>query len=443
MHSQAMTRSPYGTQTVRMLRISLVIPTMGLGSVPRSSPVRGAVLIVALLLGLGGCGSSQTVALVGGTVFTDPDAVPLEDAIVLLESERIAAVGPRAETPIPRNARVVDVTGKSIMAGFWNAHVHFTGPQWEGAASRDADALSIALEDMLLRWGFVRVVDTGSFLQNTLALRERIQNGEVTGPEIWTTGLPFAPPNGNPFYIEPIQAPVLSSPSQARESVAAHFAAGADLLKVFSGAPVAPGRTVLIPEDALSAASATTHALDRLVIAHPTTNDGIRRAIEGGVDILAHTTPDGGEPWDSQLVAAMREADLSVVPTLTLWKWSVEQQGGSEDAASRLVALAQAQLVAYANEGGSVLFGTDVGFISEYDPTREYLLLSEAGLGFPEILRALTTEPSRRFTTDETGTVSQGATADLVIVNGRPDRDVGAFADVSAVYLRGDQVLER
>ncbi len=93
--------------------------------------------------------------------------------------------------------------------------------------------------------------------------------------------------------------------------------------------------------------------------------------------------------------------------------------------------------------GGAILFGTDVGFTPEYDPTREYLMLEEAGLPFREILRTLTTEPSQRFGMSDTGIVGPGKSADLVIVNGRPDRDIRALADVAAVYLRGNVVYER
>jgi len=337
----------------------------------------------------------------------------------------------------------VDVAGGSVLAGFWNTHVHFTEPVWQDAASREADSLSAGLEAMLLRWGFVRVVDTGSFLENTLALRRRIRSGELAGPDIWTAGLPFAPPNGNPFYIEPVQAPQLTAAAQAREAVAAHVAAGADLLKVFAGSPVAPGRTVLMPVEVLRAATGEAHAAGRLVVAHPTTNDGVARAVESGVDILAHTTPDGDEPWDDDLVARMRAADLAVIPTLTLWKWSLEQQDVPEQVATGFIALAQGQVRAYQEAGGSILFGTDVGFIPEYDPTREYVLLAEAGLPFAEILRTLTTEPARRFGLTDAGRIGPGMSADLVIVNGRPDQEIRALADVSAVYLRGRLVFER
>ncbi len=385
----------------------------------------------------------RTSALVGGTVFLDPDTAPIEDAVVLFRDGRVTSVGPRASTPIPGDARVTDITGMSVVAGFWNAHVHFMDPFWETAPAADADSLSVALQAMLLRWGFVRVVDTGSSLEHTLALRKRIEHGGVVGPDILTAGMPFVPAEGNPFYVEPLQAPQLTGTAQARQQVADHFRAGADLLKVFSGSPTAPGRTVIMPAEVLDAASSVAHSVGRLVIAHPTTNAGITSALRGGVDILAHTTPDGGEPWDPELIAEMLAADVALIPTLTLWKWSLEQQGASAEAATEFAALAQSQVRAYNDGGGAILFGTDVGFISEYDPTREYILLEEAGLSYQDILRSLTTAPAHRLGVPGTGTIQVGQSADFVVVEGRPDDDIRSLGNVSRVYLRGSLVFVR
>lgn len=393
---------------------------------------------------LTGCTSelTQPTALVGGTAFSDPDSPPIEDAVILLEDGIIVSVGTRTETTLPRNAQVVDISGKSVLAGFWNAHVHFAEPVWENAATSDADSLSGALEEMALRWGFVRVVDTGSFLENTLALRSRIETGEVIGPDILTAGTGFTPPDGNPFYVEPQQLPQFTDPDQARKAVADHFDSRADLLKVFSGSPATPGSSVIMSPEILRAATGEAHANNRIVMAHPTDNEGLLSANEGGVDILAHTTPDGGEPWDPDLIAKMRTADVAVVPTLMWWNWALEQQDVSEETIEDFVAIALQQVRAYNEAGGGILFGTDVGFITEYDPTQEYVLLAEAGLSFRDILRALTTEPARRFGVAESGSVQEGYSADLVIVDGRPDENIRSLRDVSAVYLRGQLVFE-
>jgi cytosine/adenosine deaminase-related metal-dependent hydrolase len=119
------------------------------------------------LLALVGCAAparptphTRTV-FVGATVIPAPDAAPIADAALVIEDGRIAAVGPRAAVRVPDNADVVDVHGATITAGFWNSHVHFTEPTWASAA---AGPLAAGLRDMLTRWGFTHVVDTGSTL---------------------------------------------------------------------------------------------------------------------------------------------------------------------------------------------------------------------------------------------------------------------------------------
>ena len=79
--------------------------------------------------------NAQTLALVGGKLYPSPDATPISEAVVLASNGIITAIGSRSEVQIPADARVVDCTGKSVVAGFWNSHVHFTEGQWRNAAS--------------------------------------------------------------------------------------------------------------------------------------------------------------------------------------------------------------------------------------------------------------------------------------------------------------------
>jgi len=72
--------------------------------------------------------NGQSLVLLGGKVYASPDAAPLLDAVVLTSGGRIAAVGNRSEVHIPTDADVIDCTGKTVVAGFWNSHVHFTQP---------------------------------------------------------------------------------------------------------------------------------------------------------------------------------------------------------------------------------------------------------------------------------------------------------------------------
>src|SRR5690348_8507318 len=92
-----------------------------------------AALLAFLALSLGTAGA-QTLVLKGGSVYVAPDSDPVSDAVIVASAGVITTVGRASEVQIPSDARVIDCTGKTIVAGFWNSHVHFTERPWRGAA---------------------------------------------------------------------------------------------------------------------------------------------------------------------------------------------------------------------------------------------------------------------------------------------------------------------
>src|SRR5690242_11782023 len=123
------------------------------------------------------------LALVGGRIYTAPDAVPLAAGTILIHGGRIASVG-AAALKLPAAVQRIDCAGLVIAAGFWNCHVHFTEPKWENAAGLPAAQLAAPIREMLTRWGFTAVFDTGSSLANTKAIARRMDAGEFLGPMI-------------------------------------------------------------------------------------------------------------------------------------------------------------------------------------------------------------------------------------------------------------------
>jgi predicted amidohydrolase YtcJ len=95
---------------------------------------------LSLFLSVAACFSvaanEQTLALVGGRVYPSPDAAPLVDAVVLTSGGAVTAIGSRSEVQIPNDARVIDCAGKTVVAGFWNSHVHFTQAVWKTRPAR-------------------------------------------------------------------------------------------------------------------------------------------------------------------------------------------------------------------------------------------------------------------------------------------------------------------
>ena len=374
------------------------------------------------------------VALVGGIIYRSPSDAPIADGALLIEGERIVAVGPRASVRIPPGATEIDVRGRTVLAGFWNSHVHFLEPQWEGIAEMPAARAAALLGDMFASRGFVHVFDIGSFPAVALPLRDRVRSGEVRGPDIRTTLAPFAPPKGTPRYVPGITLPEIADAAGARDSVRARVAQGADAVKLFI-VPLTRERPLpVMALDVVRAAVDEAHRAGLPVFAHPTTLEGIRIALEGGVDILAHGATTG-EALSEPLLREMRVRNIALVPTLTLWE---DDYGPDTTGNGAFVRAGQAQLRSYAGAGGRILFGTDVGYIPRYDPTREYELMAGAGLDLRAILASLTTAPADAFDRGgRRGRLAPGFDADVVVIDGDPAADIRALAHVRLTMKRG------
>ncbi len=419
----------------------------------RAAARAGAVLLVALLTGA--CGATgdaprpatakNVTALVGGRVQAAPEAAAIPDGTVLIADGRITGVGRRAEVPVPPDATVIDCTGGTVMAGFWNSHVHFIGSGFRGADSVPAAQLAEGLRAMLTSHGVIHAVDTGSWLADTLALRRRVESGEVPGPSIITAGSGFAPEGGSPYYILPARLPELRDAAEAGALVNGELDRGADVVKLFTGSWARRDSIVVMPVPIARAAVEAAHRRGKLVIAHPSNSAGARAAIESGVDVLAHTFPSelDRRPWDRALPGMMRERGMALIPTLKLWPYELGKLGLPPAVVSAVLGNGQAQLRAFAELGGQVLFGTDVGYMADYDPTDEYVYMQQAGLTYAQILAALTTAPAVRFgAAARTGRLAPGLDADVVVVDGDPAVDIRALARVRAA-LRAGRVIYR
>ncbi len=329
----------------------------------------------------------------------------------------------------------MDATGQFVLAGFQNSHVHFTEPHWVGSANLPTSQLNEQLRAMLTRYGFTTVVDTASLLAETLALRQRIETREVAGPRIFTAGLALYPPNGIPYYISEYVPPELldllpqpSDTEQAAAIVAQNIDSGADILKVFTGSWVTRERVLTMPTDVAVAAVAEAHRRNRVVFTHASSVEGLEVALTAGVDVLAHPIENTRDLTGDHL-RRMLEGGMGLIPTLTL----LGSAGNAEEIFD--------QVRNYADLGGQILFGTDVGYHDVHDPTVEYELMGRAGFGWQEILASLTTNPAARFSESSSrGRVMPGYVADIVVLRRDPATDVRAFADVARTFREGNLI---
>lgn len=407
----------------------------------------GFVVMLLLLFAVTARTAPTDLALVGAKVYPTPQAFPIKNAAILIHDGKIVAVGPRDDVEIPKSAYVLDCSGRVIVAGFWNSHVHFTEPVWSGAADAPAAKLEEHMQLMLTKWGFTTVFDIGSNPDDTFPLRKRVDSGEVPGPRIYTTAGNIFPENGIPVYIPADIASHLkqleaATPADATRIATRQLAMGADGIKLFAGSIMGQGKITPMPVDVVRAAVTVAHAAGKPVFAHPSNHVGTDNALVGGVDILAHTIPIEGKFTDDEL-ARMKVQHTALIPTLTLWQVELEKDKSSAAAQQKFVQAGVDELKAYFSQGGTILFGTDVGYIQHYDTTSEYEYMLRAGMNWRDVLTSLTIAPAKFFKAGHTGEVVPGAAGDLVVLNGDPAADIRNFAKVGYTVRAGKIIYQQ
>ncbi len=392
---------------------------------------------------------AQELAIIGARLISDPAAEAIEDAVVIVRDGRIAAVGDHESIHLPDGIPLIDGRGKTLTAGFWNSHVHFTSGVLAGARSAPADRLQAALREMLVRWGVTAAFEIGGIPGNAATLRDRIARGELDGPLLLSASAPFFPRDGTPVYVREEIGELgkfdleAGSRKQARQRARQQLGDGADAVKLFTGAILeGPGQVMPMDEAVAKAIVRRAHARGKPAFAHPTNRAGIDISLASGVDILAHATPVAG-PWPEHLVRTLVQADIALVPTLYLFEVELAKEDAPEPVRAMFRSNAGQQVKALADAGGTILFGTDVGYIHDADTTREFALLAEAGLDWRAILAALTSAPAERFGYGQLkGRVAPGMDADLVLLAGDPRRDATVFARVAMTIREGRVIHE-
>jgi imidazolonepropionase-like amidohydrolase len=360
------------------------------------------------------------VVLTGGALIDGTGADPLPDAVVVVRGDRIVEVGRAGDVEFPPSATVIDVSGATIVPGVINAHVHsgFREGNLEAWAHGGVTTVrylggsaQYALVDQLgLNPSLARVVASGPFVT--------VPNGYPIVPWGSTTAVPVV------------------GPEQARSAVNQLIDQGADVIKIAIESGGDFGRS--IPTLSLQEASAVVeaaHARGIPVCAHVTTSPDLPRALDAGVDDIAHMVVDYPS---SELLARAVRLGVVWVPTLELWYvvgYNHEPR-------------AVANLRRFLAAGGTVALGTDFdGYDAPFQlgmPMIEMELMQQAGMSPMEIIVSATRNGalvSNRL--GDLGTVEVAKLADLVVVGGDPLQDIHAMADVrlvmhSGVVIRND-----
>jgi imidazolonepropionase-like amidohydrolase len=363
--------------------------------------------------------SGPSLAIVNGTLIDGTGADPIKDAVLIVQGERIIAVGPRSSINTPANAQIIDVQGATILPGFFNAHVH-------GAYD----------EERLAAWaqeGVTTVRDLGAYQwPPPKALIDRVEKDNRYARLI-SGGIFITPPGGYPIAVFGGHGKTISTAEEAPLAVNEMLDQGADVIKISleSGQIFGQQIPMLTPEQ-VKAIVATAHQRGTRVAAHATVTKDLQRAIDEGIDDVVHMVVD---PINDDLIKAMIDREMYWVPTIELWK----NVGQGQDA--NVIE----NLQHYVAAGGKVALGTDFeGYYTPFQlgmPTKEIAWMREAGMTPMQIIVAATKNAAHVSNVeDDLGTLEIGKIADVLIVRGDPLQDLQVLSNVQNVIHNGEVI---
>lgn len=412
--------------------------------------------LIALVLGVVGLANCSVpdhsseagpIVLYNATVIDGTGSVPKPRQTVVIRGDSIAQIGEVGEVAVPPGATLVDLSGKWVLPGFIDLHVHFPPDT----------SVHDAILSRLLEFGITAILNPGARPGTGVALRERLRRGEVLGPQMYTAGrLIDDTPEGREIGGWAAQA---STPESMRAEIRDQAERGVDFVKLYAG--LGPALVSVAIEES------HTHGIP--VIGHlETTNWG--DAARMGIDMLVHSgwatpmdevisLPDPKNATDTDwylayaaapgnekfaaLVSALVEEDVVVVPTLAV------QQVSALGTDTTLLAQLRPELAPEADVPGWWGEGWHkqhpyYGYESEEEAQHELGLYQEAGIPPLKILGMATRNGAEALgILSFTGTIEVGKRADVLVLSADPSTDIGNTQEIERVFLAGREVVAR
>ncbi|MGI8746260.1 MAG: amidohydrolase family protein [Bryobacteraceae bacterium] len=411
------------------------------------------------LLSIAAAVRAQTSALHCSRLLDVRSGSYINDAVVLVEGDKVADVGPAGRVSIPAGAARIDIAG-TCLPGLIDVHDHLTSdPALQGYRSLGVSVPRSAITgaknaSRTLRAGFTTIRNVGAGGYADVALRDGIEAGDIEGPRMLVSGPALGITGGH--CDDDLLAPefhhkeegVADGPWAARAKVREVVKYGADLIKICaSGGVLSKGDQPGTPQysfEEMKAIAEEAHKLGRKVAAHAHGTQSIKDAIRAGIDSIEHSSliDDEGLALAKQhgtfLVFDIYNDDFILTEGLKagMLPESIEKE--------KQIGKLQRQNFRHAYVSGArMAFGTDGGVYPHGDNWKQFAVMVEYGMKPIEAIRSATVDASELLGwSGKVGVIAKGYFADLIAVDGDPLRDVGALGKVRFV-MKGGKVIKK
>jgi imidazolonepropionase-like amidohydrolase len=374
------------------------------------------------------------------------------NAVIIVRNDRIEEVG--ANTAIPANARVIDLSAYTVLPGLIDSHTHILlqpedehGPPpviTKSQAYRTVQGVAAARKDLEAGFTTLRDVDSEGAGFADVAIRDAINQGIVPGPRLLVSTLAITITGGhmnnaglNPDIAVPEPAALADSRDAMIAEVRRQVKYGADWIKLYATGtlrhvdPTSLESLSQVSLEEVQAVVAEAKRWRRDVAAHAYGGDGAKNAIRGGVRSIEH-----GMMLDDEALGLMVEHGTYWCPTLSTYIRETVEDG--TELQRRIVASHKEVFRKAMRMGVKIAFGTDVGAYEHGTSAREFVRMVDYGMKPIDAIRSATVRGAELLRMEsKIGTIEPGKFADVIAVEGNPLEDIGALGRVTFVMKAG------